>query len=420
MAKAVNKLSARTVATLAEPGRYSDGAGLYLQVSPSGAKSWLFMFKRDGKRREAGLGSVRDVSLAEARQKAADARKLLDAGKDPLEERRSASAAEKARRGKPTFGEVADDLVDRIAPGLRNEKHIAQWRMTLGPTYCEAIRSKPVDEITTDDILAVLEPVWNEKAETASRIRGRIERVLDAARVRGLRTGENPALWRGHLDSLLPKRQKHQRRHHAAMPYQDVPALVKRLAAGDGVSSRALELLILTAARSGEVMGATWGEFDLKAAVWTVPAARMKAGREHRVPLCARAVVIVEGMRTLRMTDDDGAFVFPGARSGKPLSVMAFEMQMRRMECDFTVHGFRSSFRDWAGEETHFPREVAEAALAHTVGNAVERAYRRGDALEKRRKLMVAWEAFLAGKPKTDSPEAAPEAAAAEVDGALE
>ncbi|QJP14855.1 integrase arm-type DNA-binding domain-containing protein [Starkeya sp. ORNL1] len=392
MATAVNKLSARAVATIRDAGRHSDGAGLYLQVSPTGAKSWLFMFKRDGKRREIGLGSVRDVSLADARQKAAEARKLIDAGKDPLAERRATAAAERALEAKPTFAAVADSLIASIAPGFRNAKHLEQWRTTLGASYCSSIRDIAIDEITTEDVLRVLQPIWSTKAETASRVRGRIERVLDAAKAKGLRLGENPARWRGHLDSLLPKRQKLQRGHHAAMPYASVSAFVARLRASEGISACALEFLILTAGRSGEVMGARWAEFDLRAKVWTVPAERMKAGREHRVPLSARAIQIVTGLKEHRPNNDGGsAFVFPGAKQGASLSVMALDMQMRRLKSTDTVHGFRSSFRDWVGEETTFPREVAEAALAHTVGNEVERAYRRGDALEKRRKLMDDW-----------------------------
>ncbi|WGD29846.1 integrase arm-type DNA-binding domain-containing protein [Ancylobacter sp. WKF20] len=396
MAKATNKLSARSVTAITDPGRHSDGGGLYLQVAPTGAKSWLFMFKREGKRSELGLGSVRDVSLAEARQKAADARKIVDAGKSPLEERRAVEAARKAQVDKPTFGEVADRLIESIAPGFRNAKHLDQWRMTLGPTYCSSIRGTPVDAITTEDILALLMPIWTKKAETASRIRGRIERVLDAARAKGLRSGENPALWRGHLDSLLPKRQKLQRGHHAAMPYAEMPAFIATLQDSEGVTARALEFLILTAARSGEAREVRWREIDLKAKIWTVPAHRMKAGREHRVPLSDRAARLLTGMKLPGSEAD--AFVFPGARKAKPLSVMAFDMQLRRMDCDCTVHGFRSTFRDWVGEETAFPREVAEAALAHTVGDEVERAYRRGDALEKRRKLMEAWASHCAGE----------------------
>jgi integrase len=410
MAKATNKLSARTVTSISDPGRHSDGGGLYLQVTPTGAKSWLFMFKRDGKRSELGLGSVRDVSLAEARQKAADARKLVDAGKNPLEERRAAEAARKAQAGKPTFGDLADSLIESIAAGFRNAKHLDQWRMTLGPTYCSLIRSKSVDAITTADVLAVLEPIWTKKAETASRLRGRIERVLDAAKAKGLRAEENPALWRGHLDSLLPKRQKLQRGHHAAMPYADVPAFITSLRDSDGVTARALEFLILTAARSGEVREAQWGEFDLKAKVWTVPAHRMKAGREHRVPLSERAAELLSDMKPPGSDDPDSdAFVFSGVRKAKPLSVMAFDMQLRRLDCDYTVHGFRSAFRDWVGEETVFQREVAEAALAHTVGDEVERTYRRGDALEKRRKLMEAWAYYCEhGADETDADQAAP------------
>ena len=243
-------------------------------------------------------------------------------------------------------------------------------------------------------MLAVLQPIWQEKNETASRLRGRIERVLDAAKAKGLRTGENPARWRGHLDTLLPKRQKLQRGHHPAMPYTEVPAFVAELRTREAMAARALEFAILTAARSGEVLGAMWGEVDLKAEVWTVPAMRMKAGREHRVPLTAPAIAILRALEALRPEDDDkGAYIFPGQRKGRPLSGMAMEMLLRRQKLEITVHGFRSSFRDWAAEETGFPREIAEAALAHVVGDATERAYRRGDALEKRRELMTAWAA---------------------------
>ena len=375
---------------MSEPGRHSDGGGLYLQVSPSGAKSWLFMFKRDNRRREVGLGSVRDVPLVEARQKAATARKLVDVGKDPLEERNLLKAAVKAEETKPKFGAFADDLIESIEGGFRNAKHRYQWRQTLGPTYCASIRDKPLNDIGTEDVLAILQPIWLTKSETASRIRGRIERVLCAARARGLRDGENPARWRGHLDSLLAKRKRLQRGHHPAMPYAVVPLFMGRLRASGSVSSMALEFVILTASRSGEVLGAQWAEIDREARIWTVPDERMKAGRQHRVPLTDRMLTVLAAVEQLR----HGPYVFPGQKEGKPLSTMALEMVLRRMNVgDATVHGFRSAFRDWAGEETIFAREIAEAALAHSVGDAVERAYRRGDALEKRRILMSAWEA---------------------------
>ena len=406
MAREINKLSARTVATLAKPGRHSDGAGLYLIVDESGAKRWLFMFRWQGKLKEMGLGGLSAVSLGEARAKAAEARKVLAGGRSPIEERR---AAEIEAASATTFASMAENLINGIAGGFRNAKHLEQWRMTLSVQrdaegalvesgYCLPLRNKPVGDISTEDVLLVLQPIWIKKAETASRVRGRIERVLDAAKAKGLRMDENPARWRGHLDSLLAKRQKLQRGHHTALPYTAVPPLVVLLRESDGISARALEFLILTASRSGEVIGARWSEFDVKAKLWTVPAARMKAGREHRVPLTARAMRVIAEMRKLRPRDgSDTDFVFPGSKKGKPLSVMALDMQLRRMDVDATVHGFRSSFRDWCGEETSFPREVAEAALAHTVGDAVERAYRRGDALEKRRRLMSAWADFVEG-----------------------
>lgn len=390
MARATNRLTARTVTNLKEPGRYADGGGLYLQIGPTGTKAWLFMFTRDGKRREMGLGSLRDVTLAEARQRAEEARRLALDGLDPLTHRNAAKAARKEAEAAPTFGAFADALVESLERGFRNDKHIYQWRQTLGPAYCSVIRDKKLADITTDDMLAVLQPVWTEKNETASRLRGRIEKVLDAAKAKGLRTGENPARWRGHLDTLLPKRQKLQRGHHPALPYANVPAFLAALRKREAMAARAMEFTILTAARSGEVLGATWSEIDLDTRTWTVPASRMKAGREHRVPLTEPAMSILTALEAARPEEGDG-YLFPGQRPKRPLSGMAMEMLLRRQKLEITVHGFRSSFRDWAAEETSFPREIAEAALAHVVGDATERAYRRGDALEKRRELMAAW-----------------------------
>ena len=383
MARQLHTLSAQTVATLTQPGRHSDGGGLYLNITASRARSWVFMWKVDGKRREMGLGALRDVPLAKARERAAEARQKLADGLDPIA----------ARDNKPlvmTFGEAADALIESMSSSWRNEKHRAQWKMSL-TAYCEPIRAKPVTEIGTEDVLKVLQPLWTTKPETASRLRGRIERVFDFARARGQGMGENPARWRGHLDAVLPKRARLTRGHHKAMAFDDVPAFMMALREREGMAPRALEFAILTAARSGEVFGASWDEFDLEARVWTVPATRMKAGRVHRVPLSARAVEILLEMQRKRLRD----LVFPGTKPGRPLSVMALEMVLRRMKVDVTVHGFRSAFRDWAGERTYFPREVAEAALAHLVGDAVEQAYRRGDALEKRRELMDAWANFL-------------------------
>ncbi len=391
MGRETKRLNARTVATLTAPGRHADGGNLYLSISANGGRRWIFLFRWNGRQVEMGLGSARDVSLARARELADAARARLAEGVNPLEQRKS-------ERAIPTFGEAADALLDDIASGFRNAKHVDQWRMTL-KEYAAPLRSKPVDEITTEHVLAVLKPIWTTKSETASRLRGRIERVLDAAKAQGNRTGENPARWRGHLDSLLPKRQKLQRGHHAAMAYPSVPAFLTRLRELSGSSALALEFLLLTAARTGEVRGATWSEIDLEGKVWTVPAARMKAARIHRVPLSTGALSVLERARALLAEQPQppgAAFIFPGAKPGTNLSVMALDMLLRRLKVDETVHGFRSSFRDWVGEETLFPREIAEAALAHTVGDAVERAYRRADALEKRRKLMQAWSDFIA------------------------
>ena len=389
MALALNKLTARGVASITKPGRHGDGGGLYLVVDKSGAKRWVFLFRRDGTLREMGLGGLKSVTLARARELAGEARANLQAGVDPIAAKNNAPVVV------PTFGEEADDFIEAMKPQFRNEKHIAQWEMTLRD-YAAPLRAKRVDQITTADVLEVLKPIWLSKPETASRLRGRIERVLDAAKARGHRSGENPALWRGHLDKLLPKRRKLSRGHHAAMPYEDVPAFVAELRQREAMAARALEFTILTAARSGETFGATWKEIDLEAALWVVPAKRMKAGREHRVPLTPRAVEMLTELAELGAEPD--AYVFPGQKEGRPLSIMSMDMILRRMKVDFTVHGFRSSFRDWAGEETSFPREVAEAALAHVVGDETERAYRRGDALEKRRRLMSAWASYC--KPK--------------------
>lgn len=402
-------------------GRHADGAGLYLLVKGE-RRSWVFMFTRDGKRREMGLGPAGDtrpgadsdlISLRRAREKADEVRALLARGLDPLAERdREASEAAEAARaaelaaaareaGSVTFGEMADAFVaggtvagqriPGIASELRNAKHVAQWRMTLGPAYCRALRKIPVSEVATADVLSVLQPIWLKKPETASRIRGRIERVLDAAEVVGLREGKNPAMWRGHLQNLLPRRQKLARGHHAALPWQDMPDFIKALRERDGLAAMALEFLILTAARSGEVRGMDWSEIDEDAGLWTVPGERMKAGRAHRVPLSGRAAAILEEVRPL--TGGEG-LVFPGYR-GRPMSDMTLAAVLKRMKIEATVHGFRSSFRDWVFEATAHPSDLAESALAHVHGSAVERAYRRGDALEKRRAMMEDWARYL-------------------------
>src|SRR6267378_588141 len=380
-------LTARKVAT-AKPGKYSDGGNLYLIVSPSGSRKWVLRFTWRGSAKEMGLGSATTVSLADAREKASAARRKLAQGVNPIEDRRRDN-------GIPTFGEMADNVREALSAGFRNEKHKAQWKSTL-ETYAAPLRFKPVDTIATDDVLAVLKPIWTLIPETASRVRGRIEKVLDAAKAKGFREGENPARWRGHLDRLLSKPSKLGRGHHPAMPYEDVAAFVGKLRERQATAALALEFCILTAARSGEVLGARWSEIDLDRKVWTVPAARMKAGREHRVPLSNRAIAILKRLRDFGSSE----FVFPGQKPKKPLSNMAMEMVLRRMKVEnATVHGFRSSFRDWAGNVTSFPREVTETALAHVIGDKAEQAYRRGDALEKRRNMMDAWSMYC--EPKT-------------------
>lgn len=375
-------LTARKVQT-AKPGKYSDGGNLYLIVSPTGSRKWVLRFTWRGKAKEMGLGSAIAVDLADARDRASAARRKISQGINPIDDR-------KRDNGIPTFGEMADSVRESLSAGFRNEKHKAQWKSTL-ETYAAALRAKPVDSIATDAVLAVLKPIWTTKAETASRLRGRIEKVLDAAKAKGFRQGENPARWRGHLDHLLPKPSKLARGHHAAMPYEEVAAFVGQLREREATAALGLEFCILTAARSGEALGARWSEIDLDKKIWSVPANRMKAGREHRVPLSLRAVAILRQLEQLKTSD----FVFAGQARNKPLSNMAMEMVLRRMKIQgATVHGFRSSFRDWAGNVSNFPREVTETALAHVIGDKAEQAYRRSDALDKRRKLMDAWAEF--------------------------
>jgi integrase len=385
MARAIHKLTARAAETLAKPGRHSDGGGLYLSISGEGRRRWVFLYTWRGKQREAGLGAAGKggVSLKAAREKAAEGRALVKAGVDPIAEWNKANPEEVR-----SFGKAADDYLAVHQGGFRNEKHKAQWAMTL-TRYCEPIRGMPVDAVDTEALLSVLKPLWTRVPETASRLRGRIEAVLDAAKARGFieRNEANPARWRGHLDKLLPKRAKLTRGHHAAMPYAEVPAFIAELRQRPATAARALEFCILTATRSGEALAARWDEMDFEGKVWTVPAGRTKAAREHRIPLSERAVDILREMEAERT----GEFVFPGQRPGRPLSGMAFEMLLRRINSPYTAHGFRSSFRDWAGNETLFSRELAEHALAHVIGDKAEQAYRRSDALARRRELMDAW-----------------------------
>jgi integrase len=384
----MGRLTARKAET-AKPGVHMDGEGLRLIVGATGTRKWVFRFMRRGRSQEMGLGGS-DVSLALARERAADARRALTAGQNPID------AARLAKVARPTFGQVADEFLAAKASEWRNSKHRAQWNMTL-EKYAGLLRARPVNEIDTAAVLEALRPLWTSIPETASRLRGRIETVLDAARARGLigQHEANPARWRGHLDKLLPKRQKLTRGHHAAMPFADVPAFLAQLRERESGAALALEFTILTAARTSETLGAKWTEINLARKLWTVPAVRMKGGREHRVALSNRATAILETLAAAKT----GEYVFPGQRLGKPLSSMAMEMVLRRTKAHgVTVHGFRSSFRDWCGEVSTFPREVAEAALAHVAGDQTERAYRRGDALEKRRALMEAWAAYCEPK----------------------
>jgi integrase len=393
MARASNKLSAVQVKSISESGKHHDGGGLYLQVSAGGAKSWIFRFMLDGRPREMGLGPVHAIPLAEARKRAAECRRMRHDGIDPIEARSAQRDEKKLEAAKSmTFDACAAAYIDAQKAAWKNAKHREQWPNTLKTYASPVFGSLPVQAVDVGLVMKALEPIWQTKSETASRLRGRIEAVLDWATVRGYRKGDNPARWRGHLDKLLPARNKVQRvEHHPALPYDDLADFVVMLRKQEGIAPRALEFLILTATRTGEVIGARWDEIDLEQKIWVVPAARMKAGREHRVPLSGAAVAILEEMKKIRESE----FVFPGGKSGKPLSNMAMLAVLKRIgRSDLTNHGFRSSFRDWAAERTNFSREVAEMALAHTVGDKVEAAYRRGDLFQKRRQMMVGWARF--------------------------
>lgn len=392
MAKQVEKLTAEFVAEATKPGFYGDGNGLYLQVSVWNTKSWVFRYTRHQKAHTLGLGPAHTVTLSEARKRARKARMQLLDGIDPIAEKRErAQQAKRAQARMMTFAQCAEAYIAAHRAGWKNAKHAEQWTATL-ETYAYPIIGK-IDVATVDTamVMKILEPIWAEKNETASRVRGRIESILDWAAARKYREGENPARWRGHLDKLLPKPTKVSKvAHHAALPYREIAAFVADLRQRQGMSALALEFTILTAARTGETIGATWSEIDLDNATWVIGASRMKAEREHRVPLSARAVKILRELQPL-----GGDYVFPGPKPGRPMSNMGMLQLLRRMDRgDLTVHGFRSCFRDWAAEQTNYPHEMAEMALAHTIGSKVEAAYRRGDMFEKRRKLMEAWAGY--------------------------
>ncbi|GGG34057.1 bacteriophage P4 integrase [Caldovatus sediminis] len=422
MRRTATATEVRAVFVRGAPCRFSVGGGLHLWVRGPGKAQWVLRYRApDGRRRDMGLGTFPGVPLAEARARAQAARQ---AGRDPLAareaERRARAEAEAAERARAeaerrTFRAAAEALIAAKRPGWRNTKHAAQWSATLAAYAYPVLGDLPVAEVDTDAVLRVLRPVWQRAPETASRLRQRIEAVLDAATAKGWRAGANPARWKGHLDALLPPPRKAKPvRHHPALPWRDMPAFMAALGAREGVAALALRFAILTAARTGEVRGMTWREVDLAARVWTVPAARMKAGRAHRVPLSTAALAVLEAVRPLAAGPD--ALVFPGGRAGRPLSDMALSMLVRGMCRDglaegepprwrdaegraAVAHGFRSTFRDWAGETRPEGREVVERALAHAIKDKAEAAYARSDLLERRRALMEAWGAFCTRAP---------------------
>ncbi len=387
-------------------------AGLGLNVTQYGSRSWVLRYQVGGKRRDMGLGGYPDVTLAAAKEAARAARAKLAQGVDPIQEAQAKRSALIAAQATATsFSRAAEQFVEAHEASWKNAKHAQQWRNTIQTYASPTIGKLLVQDVALPHILTILEPIWREKTETASRLRARLELVLDWATARGLRTGANPARWRGHLDKLLPAPGRVAKKaHHRALAYGAAPAFMKRLRQQEGGGARALEFAVLTAARSGEVRGATWSEFDEESCTWTVPASRMKAGKEHRVPLSEAAMQVFRTQRAVALNE----WVFPGLRDN-PLSDMTLNAVLRRMKVNAVPHGFRSTFRDWGAEETDYPNEVAEMALAHTISGKVERAYRRGDLLDKRRQMMTDWAAFLAA----DSSPVAAHAAMTRNEGAL-
>jgi integrase len=389
----MSKLNVTKIRSMTQPGKYGDGRNLWLIVGPTGRRRWEFRYTFRGRRREMSLGPTEFMSLDDARDRALELRKQLRAGIDPLEVK-----AVTAPRRITTFEAVADQAIASFEKGWTNAKAAKQWSSTLETYVYPKLGKMDVQAISTADVYDVLEPIWGTKTETASRVRARIERILDFATAMKLRTGENPARLKGNLDHLLAKRAKVQRvKHHDALPYEQIPTFMADLREREAVAARALEFAILTAARTSEVTGARWSEFDLDKATWTVPAERMKARRDHRVPLSANAVSLLKALPR----DEKAEFVFISSmRAGEPMSNMAMTAVLKRMNRKegVTVHGFRSTFRDWAAERTAYPDAVVEMALAHAVGNAVEAAYRRGDLFEKRQRLMVDWAGYCAGQ----------------------
>ncbi len=432
MGRLIDRLTAMEVKRLGVVGMHPDGRGLYLQIHKGGSKSWIYRYTLNGRVRAMGLGPSHLVSLAEARAMAQEARLLKAQGFDPLEARAALKptptpAPTPAKEAEPdrgmAFKDAAAAYIRANSAAWDNAKHEAQWSATLETYAYPAFGDLPVGEINTTLVLKALEPIWSTKTETASRLRGRIESVLDWATVRGLRQGENPARWKGHLDKILPAKSKVARvEHHAALPFKVMQQFMRDLAERPGVAARALSFTILTAARTGEVIGAQWSEIDFEARLWIRPAARMKARKDHRIPLCDAAMAILQAMRDAFLTGRREllalydkpipndipleGFIFGGMRRGKGLSNMSLLKVLKSMgRSDLTTHGFRSTFRDWAAETTNYPNEVVEMALAHTIAGKVEAAYRRGDLMEKRRELMRDWSAYCAS-PATASPAA--------------
>lgn len=394
MARAVERLTAKGVERLKVPGYYADGAGLYLQVSPAITKSWIFRYKIAGRAREMGLGSFQTFGLAEARERAKKQRQMLADGVDPIEARDAVNRTAVAAAARAiTFDQAAEAFIEAKQGEWKNAKHGDQWRNTLATYASPKMGKLNVSEIDTALVLAVLKPIWATKTETSTRLRGRIEKILDWATPE-YRDGPNPARWKGHLQNKLANPEAIAPvESHPALPYVEVGAFMEKLRAVTGTSALAAELIILTAVRTNEALGATWSEFDMDARVWTIPAARMKKGKEHRVPLCDTVMRVLTAAWDLRVADD--GFVFPGRVEGRPLSNMSCLMMLERMgRGDLTIHGFRSTFRDWAAEQTAYPRDVCEMALAHAVADKTEAAYRRGDLLEKRALLMADWAAY--------------------------
>jgi integrase len=398
MARRIKRLTPLAVQRATRPGMYADGDGLYLRIGKAGTKSWVYRFMVTGRAREMGLGSASRFTLAEARQRVVPYRQQTADGIDPVDARQAERTQGRLTAARAiTFRQAAERYIAAHRAGWANAKHAAQWTATLETYAFPTLGDLPVGAVETGDVTKALEPIWSTKPETAGRVRGRMEAILDYAKMHGWRsTAENPARWKGHLDHVLPARSKVRTvKHHAALPWGEIGSFMQALRQQPGIGAKALEFAILTAARTGEVVDARWDEIDMKAGVWIVPPERMKAGREHRVPLSPPAMILLAEMAKVRLSTDPAAAVFPGAKAGRGLSNMALLAPLRRMNRgDLTAHGFRSTFRDWIGEATNVPREVAEMALAHAVGDKTEQAYQRGDLFQKRRRLMDDWAVF--------------------------